>query len=1093
MGTVYLAEAGEGVPGIEAGAHVALKLVHPQLVSTPGFFKRFMREAEVGKRIRHENVVRTFDVDATEFEGRTVLFLVMEYVEGGTLRRLLAELGRVPEALLREIALQVSAGLSAIHNAGIVHRDLKPENVLITNDNQVRIMDLGVAKLQEASVAITKEGQFAGSFLYAAPEQFRSEEVGPAVDLYSLGVVLYELATGSNPFRADDAAGVIHAHLSKRPPRATELNSDTSEFAAEVMATLLAKRPQERFESADTLHALLEEGESSVWWHERATQLRQRERMLPPIQVRRETGLHGRARELEILRTAWERARGGEGNTLLVEGEAGIGKTRFIDAFLQEVGQEDVHVLYGAYPPTGGLGGISDAILAKFGSNLQQAVAPYLTVTPSLIPAFAALIRHESPPTGSEPLQGDALHAVCCHLMQALAAEHPTVWVVDDLNFAPQESRNLLLSMARAAGPRRILLILTSRPGLPEEDLAHFGRLPNFKRLTLGRLGARDVVELLSDAFRSKALAEKLGGKIGYKSDGIPFFIFEMVRGLKEGQLLAQQPDGSYVQTQAITDIEVPSAVRDLIEARLRGLSEEERNLLDVAAVNGFEFDPDLVARVCEMRRVKVLQKLAALERHPGVVRASGTAYRFDHNQIHDLIYAALSPGLRQEYHGLLAAAMVEREGLTGAKVAATPGETLYFVAWHGVQGPAPRDALPFLEPALTYLQGSYRQESAARLIDRALAARGLLDDETRLAILLQKSACLGHAEATALLGELLSNARATGDPVMTARVHTRMGARFMAVSRYDEAREHLQEALRLSERADDPILAPLVQLGSVSWYLGEYEQARAYYAEAFAAAEARGDDRALMPAMWGLGLVAWNLGDWQVSRDHLEKLLALARRLGDRSGEYGASVNLGPLYASLGDPGRAEEVLHVAREIARAMGIRSNEGFAIQYLASVQTRLARFDEARRSYEEALALRREIDHRSGVVESLLGLGHLETLQDRGEEARRHFTEAREIADEIGVPGMVALADAHLALLPGGDPVAAAEAFAAHESHLDVVGRMEGRLALWKATGERSHLEKAYRLLCAARDQVPEECRAAMMTVPLHREIVEAFG
>ena len=193
MGIVYKATGPDGP--------VALKVVHPHLLSSPGFFKRFLREAEVGRKVVHENVVRTFDFDALVVDDKQVNFLVMEYVEGRSLRELLDELGTVPETLLRELAVQIAAGLDAIHAAGIIHRDLKPENVLITNDYQVRIMDLGVARLQEASLSLTHEGQFAGSVLYAAPEQFTSEKVGPPVDLYALGVLLYELATGENPFR----------------------------------------------------------------------------------------------------------------------------------------------------------------------------------------------------------------------------------------------------------------------------------------------------------------------------------------------------------------------------------------------------------------------------------------------------------------------------------------------------------------------------------------------------------------------------------------------------------------------------------------------------------------------------------------------------------------------------------------------------------------------------------------------------------------------------------------------------------------------------------------------------------------------------
>jgi len=1090
MGTVYLAEAGEDALGVEAGKQVAVKIVHPQLVSTPGFFKRFMREAEVGKRINHENVVRTFDVDATEFEGRTVLFLVMEYVAGGTLRELQHELKIIPEALLREIALQVSAGLAAIHGESIIHRDLKPENVLITDDHQVQIMDLGVAKLQEASVAITKEGQFAGSFLYAAPEQFRSDAVGPKVDLYSLGVMLFELATGTNPFRGDDPASVIHAHLDKRPPRASELNPDTSEFTSEVMATLLAKKPEDRFDSAETLHCLLEEGEDSAWWHERVKQLKKRERVLPPIQLRRETELHGREKELAAMQAAWQRAKDGEGNTLLVEGEAGIGKTRLVDEFLRTLGDEDTHILYGAYPPSGGLGGLSDAILGKFGNTgLRDALAPYLTVTPSLIPSFAALIRHESPPTGSEPLGGDALHSVCCHLMQALAIEHPVIWVVDDLSFAPDESRALILAMARAVAGHRILLLLTARGGLPEEALAHLGRHDNFKRVGLQRLGAREVVELLADTFGSKALAEKLGGKIGYKSDGIPFFVLEMVRGLKEGCLLKKQADGTYAQTQAITDIEVPSAVRDLIEARLRGISQEERNLIDVAAVLGYEFDPDLVARVCEMRRVKVLQKLAALERSPGVVRAAGTAYRFDHNQVHELIYSALSAGLRQEYHALLAESMAEREGAKPDDADNCPGETAYFLALHGLKGSSPREGLPYLDRAMGYLQGSFRNASAARLADHALAASGLLEGADRVDMLLSKASCESASDGCGTILDALPIAEATGDLALLARCHSRLGSTYTILSQYDESRTHLDRAMEIARESGKPDLEPHLPLGSLSWYLGRYEEARGYFAAALAQAERSGTD--VQRPTWGLGLVFWNLGRWAEARDQLQSLLSLSRTSINRENEYGALVNLGPLHAALGNVSLAAEVLEQSRTLARSQGNRYHEAVASNRLGNLAEQTGDAESARRLFVDAISLARTTEHPAGVVEYQIGLGRLEAEQGSGEAARQQLGEARDLASEIGAPGFVALASVHLACL-GGSADAACKSLAEHDSRLDTRGRMEARFAMWKATDDAEHLVEAKRLLDYVRDHAPEECRETMIeNVPLHRDIMAA--
>ena len=135
------------------------------------------------------------------------------------------------------------------------------------------------------------------------------------------------------------------------------------------------------------------------------------------------------------------------------------------------------------------------------------------------------------------------------------------------------------------------------RPGVPEEWTSGVTRLDHAEQRSCARLGPKDLAKLLKDAFRSERLAQELGGQIGAKSDGNPFFAFEIIRGLREGQFIAQQPDGTWVTTKVIRDIKVPSSVLDLVNARVADLTEEERDLLDVASCCGFEFDPLLRGR----------------------------------------------------------------------------------------------------------------------------------------------------------------------------------------------------------------------------------------------------------------------------------------------------------------------------------------------------------------------------------------------------------------------------------------------------------------------------------------------------------------
>ena len=176
MGVVFEATRVEADGAAEGDGRVALKVVHRHLSHRLGFLERFLREASIGSHVRHPNVVHTLDAGVHEgIDGRELPFLVMEHVAGASLRELATSLGgRVPEPLLRHLARQIAAGLESIHAEGIVHRDLKPSNVMVTDDRLVRIMDLGVARLQDASDRVSSTGQFVGSVRYAAPEQFHA-------------------------------------------------------------------------------------------------------------------------------------------------------------------------------------------------------------------------------------------------------------------------------------------------------------------------------------------------------------------------------------------------------------------------------------------------------------------------------------------------------------------------------------------------------------------------------------------------------------------------------------------------------------------------------------------------------------------------------------------------------------------------------------------------------------------------------------------------------------------------------------------------------------------------------------------------------
>jgi tetratricopeptide (TPR) repeat protein len=576
-------------------------------------------------------------------------------------------------------------------------------------------------------------------------------------------------------------------------------------------------------------------------------------------------------------------------------------------------------------------------------------------------------------------------------------------------------------------------------------------RLEVSSRLELRRLGPKDLFGLLEDTLRSESLAHDLSGRISQKSDGNPFFVFEIIRGLREGQFITQREDGSWATTGVIDQIAIPDSVLDLVNARVSGLSEEERDLLDVACCWGYEFDPGLVGEVLGIGRIPLLKRFGQIERAHRLVRSAGRHYVFDHHQVQESLYASLHEQLREEYHAALARALEARAGAAQKEPESLDGALCIDLCRHYLSAAQGDAALRYLDASVSHLTAAYVNAEAASLARRALKVPGLLMGVRRAELLLtlsdiwdrlgardrqldagQEAVRLAegagderlHMRALHALARVrwqttpspaseaefrrvLELARGCGDREVEARAIGNVGIVLQTVRRLAEAQECHASDLAISRANGDRAgeCRAVGNLANISDVLGRPEEALDGQLQHLALAREIGNRSEEARALGQIGVLTMRKGNAAEGREYLERQLALSREIGDRLNECVATGHLASVFWLRGEP---LEVLRLVRrelELSRELGAVAGEADSAGKLGGLLGLLGRLDEAREAMERALSLSRVSGERNVETNATLNLGVLQREQGHFDLAETTLTAGLERAKE---PEFVAL-------------------------------------------------------------------------------------
>ncbi|MFM9126328.1 MAG: Stk1 family PASTA domain-containing Ser/Thr kinase, partial [Solirubrobacterales bacterium] len=253
MADVYLAS------DLQLGREVAVKILHRRFAQDPEFVERFRREASNAAGLQHQHIVSVYD--RGEWDG--TYYIAMEYLQGRSLKQIIQDYGPLDPALAADLASQILRAERFAHRRGVVHRDIKPHNVIVDDDGLATVTDFGIARAGASDM--TQTGSIMGTAQYLSPEQAQGQPVGPGSDLYSTGVVLYEMATGSLPFDGESAVAIAMKQVGEQPPAPRAVNPAVPPALEAVILKALEKDPARRFASADEFIAALEAAQQGVF------------------------------------------------------------------------------------------------------------------------------------------------------------------------------------------------------------------------------------------------------------------------------------------------------------------------------------------------------------------------------------------------------------------------------------------------------------------------------------------------------------------------------------------------------------------------------------------------------------------------------------------------------------------------------------------------------------------------------------------------------------------------------------------------------------------------------------------------------------
>lgn len=1009
--------------GWPQGTEVAVKRLRPELADDRRALEALEREVQVARAVQHESFARALHFQPGQ--------IVREALPGNDLGAELASRGRFPESEVRAIGQRLAAGLAALHEAGWTHGDVKPDNVCIDGNQGASWVDLGFAyRLPTPGTVRDPAGPHPtrrGTAAYLAPEQARGEPGSAASDVFALGVLLFEIATGSHPVLHDESGGASDPELVLHDIREANFGlpssrvSSLSPFFDHLLSDVLARDPSDRPDAGQVAERFAG-GEDGSWWRQRietdgGALLTERQDLIPLV---------GRRDELRHLRESYDQTLTSGGRVVWLEGGPESGKWRLVRDFVAQVRCSD-------RPPIFLAERASEWREEWPGRPIRTILRKALTIAPSRAPSdrdrdrlfdklpesLARSLIQILTPDATGPTEVAPQAALVAGL-RYVSRERPVVLFLNDIHWADQLTLGVLSQLTEELRKTSMLLVL----GLRTDGIDHrpqaLDRLRQRARiwgagtrLELGPLSDEAILEAVSAMFAPSVPRLRLAQVLAERSHASPGLLTEVLRRLvaRGDAVPAPSPSDGWVLTIPPHEIPVARSAPRLILERMSQLSVDQRLWLQRLSVVGGRIDPQFLERAFDLTADEARTWVETFVRNGWLV-SDGARTRFARPAERAQVYRSIAPERRARLHGRAAAACADLA--TGSLDAA------YQHAYHLNAAGQHRELLSMVQDLVRKLSERGHPGRVRAVTGWGIQAISKLEPSVDLAPLrielLETAADLSdrlgdrtdQRDVLDQLAELELDLDA--DPRTAGRVYLHHG-RFQAhTGNFGLARGMLRNAVHFLQRADElgPASDALCRLALVQAQVGEPDEASklARRGRSLAQTDLERANATLVLAV--VDLMRDRLQDcMRRALGVSDQLESRTETVAERGAIAAANILTARAWAIVGKTDTALSILEESVRLARLSGERRLESEARARQGRLLMDLGDTAQAELVLRDALLLAREIEDPLGEALADLFLGILLAETDR-DGAGESLELASERARTLGLHRMEAL-------------------------------------------------------------------------------------